>query len=401
MVKVVFLHPDLGIGGAERLVVDAALALKSKGHQVHVVTSHHDPSHCFPETRDGIIPITVSGDWLPRSFFGKFFALCAYIRMIWASFYTVFCSGLCPQVFFCDQVSICIPVLKLFTKEPVLFYCHFPDLLLASHRHWFQKIYRAPLDYLEEKTTGLANLAVVNSHFTAGIYRDTFKSLQQRPQVLYPSLNFQTFDRPCSTTMENVIGSDKQPNFVFLSINRYERKKNLGLAIKAFALLKSNIGGSDIHLIMAGGYDERLVENVDYHQELKQLAASLGLSDCITFLRSPDDDIKTCLLRQTDALLYTPDREHFGIVPLEAMYCELPVVAVNSGGPLETVEDNQTGFLCYPTAEDFAAKMQFYYENRKQAKEMGGRGRERVINNFSFDSFSRQLNELIVSLVAQ
>ena len=151
---------------------------------------------------------------------------------------------------------------------------------------------------------------------------------------------------------------------------------------------------------MAGGYDERLVENVDYHQELKQLAASLGLSDCITFLRSPDDDIKTCLLRQTDALLYTPDREHFGIVPLEAMYCELPVVAVNSGGPLETVEDNQTGFLCYPTAEDFAAKMQFYYENRKQAKEMGGRGRERVINNFSFDSFSRQLNELIVSLVA-
>ena len=106
MVKVVFLHPDLGIGGAERLVVDAALALKSKGHQVHVVTSHHDPSHCFPETRDGTIPITVSGDWLPRSIFGRFFALCAYIRMIWASFYTVFCSGLCPQVFFCDQVYI-------------------------------------------------------------------------------------------------------------------------------------------------------------------------------------------------------------------------------------------------------------------------------------------------------
>lgn len=108
MVKVVFIHPDLGIGGAERLVVDAALALKSKGHQVHVVTSHHDPSHCFPETKDGTIPVSVSGDWLPRSIFGRFFALCAYIRMIWASFYTVFCSDLCPQVFFCDQVCILI-----------------------------------------------------------------------------------------------------------------------------------------------------------------------------------------------------------------------------------------------------------------------------------------------------
>ena len=42
MVRVAFLHPDLGIGGAERLVVDAALALKSRGHEVTFVTAHHD-----------------------------------------------------------------------------------------------------------------------------------------------------------------------------------------------------------------------------------------------------------------------------------------------------------------------------------------------------------------------
>ena len=104
MVKVVFLHPDLGIGGAERLVVDAALALQSKGHQVHIITSYHDPGHCFPETKDGTIPITVSGNWLPRSIFGRFLALCAYIRMIWAAFYAVFASNMQPQVYFCDQV---------------------------------------------------------------------------------------------------------------------------------------------------------------------------------------------------------------------------------------------------------------------------------------------------------
>ena len=41
------------IGGAERLVVDAALGLQKLGHSVDVYTSHHDPSHCFEETRDG------------------------------------------------------------------------------------------------------------------------------------------------------------------------------------------------------------------------------------------------------------------------------------------------------------------------------------------------------------
>lgn len=80
--RVTFLHPDLGIGGAERLVVDAALALQHKGHDVDIVTSHHDPKHCFTETKDGTFRVTVVGDWLPRHIFGKFFAVFAYLRMV-------------------------------------------------------------------------------------------------------------------------------------------------------------------------------------------------------------------------------------------------------------------------------------------------------------------------------
>lgn len=51
--RVVFLHPDLGIGGAERLVIDAAVGLQKNGHKVTIYTSHCDPSHCFDEARDG------------------------------------------------------------------------------------------------------------------------------------------------------------------------------------------------------------------------------------------------------------------------------------------------------------------------------------------------------------
>lgn len=49
----VFFHPDLGIGGAERLVVDAAVGLKKKGAKVVIYTNHCDPNHCFDECRDG------------------------------------------------------------------------------------------------------------------------------------------------------------------------------------------------------------------------------------------------------------------------------------------------------------------------------------------------------------
>ena len=48
-------------------------------------------------------------------------------------------------------------------------------------------------------------------------------------------------------------------------------------------------------------------------------------------------------LRNCSSLIYTPAGEHFGIVPLESMYCNTPVIAVNSGGPTETVLHGQTG----------------------------------------------------------
>lgn len=43
----------LCIGGAERLIVDAAVELASHGHAVHIFTAHHDRTRCFEETIGG------------------------------------------------------------------------------------------------------------------------------------------------------------------------------------------------------------------------------------------------------------------------------------------------------------------------------------------------------------
>lgn len=51
--SIVFFHPDLGIGGAERLVIDAAVGLQNLGHKVTIYTSYCDKNHCFEEARDG------------------------------------------------------------------------------------------------------------------------------------------------------------------------------------------------------------------------------------------------------------------------------------------------------------------------------------------------------------
>lgn len=163
--KIVFLHPDLGIGGAERLIVDAAVSLKSQNHSIHIITNHHDDNHCFEETKDGTLKVTVIGSKLPRNILGKFAALCAYLKMIYAAWFLVFNSDLDPDIVICDQISACIPVLR-WHRAKIIFYCHFPDQLLTKRENIFKKIYRAPIDYIEEKTTGMADVVLVNSYFT-------------------------------------------------------------------------------------------------------------------------------------------------------------------------------------------------------------------------------------------
>ena len=165
MTRVVFIHPDLGIGGAERAMVDSALALKSSGSNVEFFTAHHDKKHCFTETRDGTFKVTVAGDWIPRSMFNLGHAVFAYIRMLYTTLIWII-FGEKADLVICDQISACIPLLKWFSKSKILFYCHFPDKLLAKRQSRLRKIYRYPIDWLEEKTTGMADTVVVNSRFT-------------------------------------------------------------------------------------------------------------------------------------------------------------------------------------------------------------------------------------------
>lgn len=400
MVKILFLHPDLGIGGAERLVLDAALAFKTKGHEVAFFTNHHDPTHCFAETRDGTFPVTVIGDWIPRSIFGRFKAACAYARMVFAAAYLAWYVIPVeePTLIFCDLISLCIPFLKM-ARGPfrVIFYCHHPDKLLTTEGGLLKKIYRAPLNWLEELTTAQADKVLVNSKYTARVYQDAFQKIKDIPDICYPSINTEFFNKTTPKPLKELVpvGTDK---FIFLSINRYERKKNLPLALEALSYLKSMLDESDwdrVHLIMAGGFDPINLENMEHFMELTDLAAELDVEDKVTFMKSPKEVEKVSLLYHCRALVYTPSNEHFGIVPLEAMYYSKPVIAVNSGGPTETIVNEVTGFLCEPNRKSFADAMCKLITSPDLCGRLGESGRKRFETKFSFDAFTNQLDGIL------
>ncbi|RKP23332.1 alpha-1,3/1,6-mannosyltransferase ALG2 [Syncephalis pseudoplumigaleata] len=415
--QILVLHPDLGIGGAERLVVDAAVGLQSTGHKVTVYTNHHDRTHCFEETRDGTLDVRVCGDFLPRSIGGRFMVLCAIVRAIYLAIAVTLNGALREaDVVFCDQVSAWIPILK-YAGARVFFYCHFPDLLLSKRGGMLKAIYRWPVDMFEECTTGMADDIAVNSRFTADIFKRTFTRLSHNPQILYPGIRLDAYDRPIDTAAET-LAPLKTERTMIVSINRFERKKHIALAIEAFVRLRddaivSHEAFDRLRLVIAGGYDKRVAENVAYLAELDRLAGEdYGLTTYtawdhrapapeqaqVVFLPSFDETQRSYLLDRARALVYTPSGEHFGIVPVEAMYARLPVVAVADGGPTETVLDGETGYLCPADPAAFATAIGRLLSEETSVAAMGARGRDWVRSQFTLAAFVERLDALLARL---
>ncbi|KAL2134061.1 hypothetical protein VTI74DRAFT_1117 [Chaetomium olivicolor] len=416
---VVFLHPDLGIGGAERLVVDAAVGLQKRGHRVVIFTSHCDPAHCFDEARDGTLDVRVRGNTLvPPSLLGRFSILCAILRqlhlIVHISLLTAELRALSPDAFFVDQLSAGLPLLKAVSPTPIFFYCHFPDLLLAQGRSapW-KRLYRVPFDALEEWSMGFADAVAVNSAFTKSIVARTWPTLskQLNLHVVHPCI-----DTSPATSQTPVEPLPWKRDGIVLSINRFERKKNVALALHAFALLPPSRRGR-AKLLVAGGYDHRVAENVSYHAELVRLADSLGLKNATTktlvsalnvppdtqvlFLLSVPDLLKEMLLRSARLLVYTPSDEHFGIVPLEAMLRGVPVLAADSGGPRETVVEGVTGWLRDPEQPgEWSAVMERVLNGmgEEELQEMGRAGVERVKEAFAEGLMAERLEEILAEM---
>lgn len=90
--------------------------------------------------------------------------------------------------------------------------------------------------------------------------------------------------------------------------------------------------------------------------------------------------------------------EHFGIVPLEAMAAYKPVIACNSGGPVETIKNGVTGFLCAPTPLEFSNAMAQLIDDPRRAERMGLEAREHVGRTFSTKIFGQQLDRYLVDV---
>jgi glycosyltransferase involved in cell wall biosynthesis len=133
-----------------------------------------------------------------------------------------------------------------------------------------------------------------------------------------------------------------------------------------------------------------------FRQELRRLAAELGILDRVVFTGFRRDVAD--ILRILDVVAHTSVApEPFGRVIVEAMAMGKPVVASRAGGPLEIIEDGRTGFLVTPgDVQALAARIVTLLQDRPLADRIAEAGRREVTDRFS----ARRHAELVQSVYA-
>lgn len=127
-----------------------------------------------------------------------------------------------------------------------------------------------------------------------------------------------------------------------LSVGRLVPRKGFADLIRAMALVP------DAELLIAGGPPAEQLSGDAEACRLHELIRQLGLQDRVRLLGGVPQARMPDLYRDADVLACTPDYEPFGITPLEAMACQVPVVAYAVGGLSDSVRDGLTGDLVRP-----------------------------------------------------
>jgi len=160
-------------------------------------------------------------------------------------------------------------------------------------------------------------------------------------------------------------------NFVIGTIKSLEQVYGIDILIKAFSILKKRNPAKQFMLLIVGEGTQR--------QNLQNLVIELGLQDCVEFKGYIQPSGILEYLNQINIFVNLSRRESFGVSVVEALACNIPVVATSVGGLPEIVVHDQCGILVEPeNIQQTAAAIESLVLDRNKRREFGKKGRARV-----------------------
>ena len=191
-----------------------------------------------------------------------------------------------------------------------------------------------------------------------------------------------------------------QDEKILLQLGRMVPRKGVDNVIRSLGHLRKS--GSNCRLIVVGGEGEGgCFEDDPEIVRLRLIAAAEGVADAVMFAGRKSRDELKYYYSSADIFITTPWYEPFGITPLEAMACGVPVIGSNVGGIKYSVADGITGFLVPPNdPAAVAEKVSTLLNDERLLAQMKNNALVRVNKMFTWKKVCEQLINLYANVAS-
>jgi D-inositol-3-phosphate glycosyltransferase len=253
-----------------------------------------------------------------------------------------------------------------------------------------RKIYQADRDTFPEERLQIEEAAVTHAD---GIiaecpqdYDDLVNYYQAPPEKMtvipcgFSAEEFYPVERKLARKIVDVNPDDK----VILQLGRMVPRKGVDNVVRSLSRMDRNVG--NVKLFIVGGEGDKPDPATSPEiARLMQIAAGEGVSDQVIFTGRKSRILLKYYYSAADIFVTTPWYEPFGITPLEAMACGVPVVGANVGGIKYSVADGVTGLLVPPNdPEALANKVSHLLSDAALMKRMKLNAIKRVNTMFTW-----------------
>ncbi len=345
--RVLLLSTSMGMGGADKQLLSAAQELRSRGHQVLIVsltslgpmglqaraiglqTESLEMRRGLPDPRGLAQLIRLARAWKPDVL---------HSHMVHA--------------------NLMARALRLFVRIPALV-----STIHSLHEggRLRMAVYRVTNRLVDQMT--IVSQAAADRFVGEGIIPR--KLLTVVPNGVDIGL-FQHVPAGTRESLREKMGLGRQ--FVWLAVGRFDPPKDYPNMLRAFAMVRQQTADAVLLLVGKG----------ELQEETEALARGLGLTDGVRFLGVRDEVPE--LMSAADGYVMSSAWEGMPVVLLEAAAAGLPIVATAVGGIHEVVRDQESGFLVPPGNSEALgqAMLRMIGLSEAQRRSMGERGREHV-----------------------
>jgi phosphatidylinositol alpha-1,6-mannosyltransferase len=383
MKKAVFLTVDFppALGGMARHSLDVASALAKAGVGLAVVA----PSAGGGEETDGSRAFQVRR--LRTVEAGHVFD--NYIYSVMAYFLCGMRLAMVHRASFLaantwSVAGVAALLIKRITGIPYAVFAHGLDVYAPQKSPKAKRLMDAVLEG--------ASAVIANSRFTHSIVREA--TTRARVAVVNPMVDPRRLTAAAERcTSGRLPRKGPGGGHVILTVARLVESKGQDLVIRALPAIAARFPDA-LYVMVGGGPRE---------EELRSLAARLGVGDRVLFMGEVGDEEAAACFSSADVFVLTSRQvvsrgevEGFGIAFLEAGVFAKPVIGSRSGGIADAVIDQMTGIMVDPEdPEQIAEAVMRLFADKGLASSLGEAGRTRAVMAFGPEAFAGKLGDVI------